>query len=1131
MSKKVFEHPEPKAGDLVGPKYWKSLDEKTGSMEFRSWLEREFPDGASESSGVNRRHFLKIMGASFGLAGLGLAGCREPRNHILPYAKMPERTIPGIPVYYATSFPGATANEPLLVETHQHRPTKIEGNPSYLAGGKGTSGYAQASVLDLYDPDRAQFSYGPNRAQLSRADVIAALKEIAATAEKTQGAGLAFLAEGSSSPTRARLVEQLRIKFPKAVWAEHEPVDDAAGNKALSALFGKPVRAQYDFAKAKRILALEADFLHRGDGALGHAKGFAQARRVDSAADAGKMNRLYAVESTYTLTGAAADHRLRLATSHLPAFTAALTATLLEKTQGDAVLIQALRSKAEGLSVDSQWIDACVEDLLENRGASMVVAGAELPAAVHALVALMNERIGAVGSTLHYVATPESKVVSLAEMVKNPATTVIVLGGNPAYTAPADVDWNGFYKAAKQVVRLGYHSPRYDETSSATTLHSNGLFVASTHYLEEWGDGRTADGTYVPVQPMIRPIFDGFQELEVLALLLGNSSDPYALVKETFQGVASLAGIEDVPSAFAAWLAEGVLRGTGYAFAKVAVDTGKVRKIAEGIPAPAALSRQQLEFRILPDSHVWDGRYANNGWLQEVPDSLMKTCWENVIAISPKLAADLAIEPEPMMINRLGQLNRNINQLVDGKLQCPIATLTLAGKTIQGPVFIMPGLADYTVALTLGYGRKNVGRIGAKVPERVHEKKIEGIGFDVYPFVTTAAPACATGGTLALTGEKVFLCSTQDHWSLEGRDIIREANASDYQKNPKFAQEMGIESHSPKVYGKDDGLSVSEKAATQPRGNSAYETPTFDKPFPNVKVWQGHEDQFPGAQQWGMSIDLNTCTGCNACVVACQSENNIPIVGRDQTMKGRSMHWMRLDRYFFDGRQPGETMHLPEDPQVTFMGMSCVHCELAPCESVCPVNATVHDPDGLNVMAYNRCVGTRYCANNCPYKVRRFNFLDYSDRHIGRFYEGPLGPKGKPELHKMVMNPDVTVRMRGVMEKCTYCVQRIQQAKIRQKVSARNSGDVKVPDGAIQVACQQVCPADAIVFGDVSDPQSAVAKAKASDRTYSVLGYLNVRPRTTYQAKLRNPNPKMPGGGKSPLSRVEYDGKNTHGGH
>ena len=450
--------------------------------------------------------------------------------------------------------------------------------------------------------------------------------------------------------------------------------------------------------------------------------------------------------------------------------------------------------------------------------------------------------------------------------------------------------------------------------------------------------------------------------------------------------------------------------------------------------------------------------------------------------------------------------------------------------TITGPVFIMPGMADYTIGLQLGFGRRVAGRIATRVDERL-AGRITGNGFDTYPFVTASAPAVRTGVKFTLTGATVAVCNMQDHWSMEGRDIVREGNVEDLKKNENFAK-LGIDGHAPAVYGKDGNMAPAAKAITTPRGNSAYEHPAHGV-APNVAVWKGHEDKFPALQQWGMSIDLNTCTGCNACVTACQSENNIPIVGREQVLKGRNMHWIRLDRYFFDGRAAAGNA-IPEDPQVTFMGVACQHCETAPCETVCPANATVHDDQGLNTMAYNRCIGTRYCANNCPYKVRRFNFLDFNKRVDGHYYEGPLGPeksvKDPADLPQLQKNPDVSVRMRGVMEKCTYCVQRIQEAKIQAKVRARdNSPDINVRDGAIQVACQQACPAGAIEFGDITDPKSRVAKAKASTRSYGALTYLNTRPRTTYQAKLRNLNLRMPGANLVPLSRLEMNGRASHG--
>jgi molybdopterin-containing oxidoreductase family iron-sulfur binding subunit len=538
----------------------------------------------------------------------------------------------------------------------------------------------------------------------------------------------------------------------------------------------------------------------------------------------------------------------------------------------------------------------------------------------------------------------------------------------------------------------------------------------------------------------------------------------------------------------------------------------------------APLSATNLEVRFKPSSHSGDGRYANNGWLMECPDAMTKLTWDNAILISPRLAKELEqrdgiqIFPNKSPMNKKsdffegakGTLQSNKAVFKRGKEQAVVARLTLNGRTIVAPIHVLPGMANYTIELPLGMGRTEVGRVG------------RGVGFNAYKVRDSDSTSIAVGATLELTEETYNLANTQEHWSMEGRAIVREGTAEYYNKHPDFATKMGVESHAPANYGKDDSKTLQQKASNQYRGNSAYDHPKFTDPPPNVNAWKGKEARakFPDAQQWGLAIDMNTCFGCSACVVACQSENNIPIVGKDQVLRGREMHWMRIDRYFSAKEYKQE--EVPEDVQVSFMGVSCQHCENAPCEQVCPVNATVHDRQGLNVMAYNRCVGTRYCANNCPYKVRRFNFFDWNKRQIGEFYKGPLGPVDEPELHKMQKNPNVTVRMRGVMEKCTYCTQRIEAAKIDQKRIAGASGNVKVPDGKIKTACQQVCPTDAITFGDISDPNSEVSKMKASDRNYSVLGYLNVRPRTTYLARLRNPNPKMPDAYKKPYAYAQY---------
>lgn len=1109
MSKKVLQHPVALPGEPTGPVYWRSLDERNKTPEFLTRAEREFVDGAAGISPVERREFLMLMGASFGLAGLGLAGCREPRNHTLPYAKEPENTIPGVATYYASSFPGEFAHQPILVETHQHRPTKIEGNPSHHASGGASSKFAQASVLDMYDPDRAQVSLAADGSVLSVAAARVLVRDLAAAARATAGEGLAFLARPSASPTRARLVAAFKRAYPKARWVEYTPVAQGRADAVLGA------RALPDYAQARRVLSLDRDFLGAHDATVEDTRAYSSARRADTAAAAEKMTRLYVVESVFSLTGAAADHRLRAATSHISGLAILFAAEVLAQAGQSGA--PALKAKVSGIAVDARWVTECVTDLVNApRGEALIVAGDHLSADAHRAVALANQALGA---AVRYVAAPIPAGPTLAALAAQPAGTLIILGGNPVYDAPADVDFAAAVSSARTVVRLGYHGPAFDETS-ALVKASAGTFLAASHYLESWSDGRTASGVYVPVQPMIDPLFATITELDVLAPFAGSDQEPAALVRETFNLLSKDASAE----AFAAWLAEGVLAGSGFAAAQPAVSVGQIQAFA----APA-LSFDALEARLLPSVHSGDGLAANNGWLAEAPDPMSKTVWENIILISPKLAAKLAIEPTEMLINKVGALNRNINQLVAGRLMCRLATLALEGRTVTGPVFIMPGMADHTIGLQLGFGRTVAGRIATRVAERL-AGRVTGNGFDVYPFVSAAAPAFRTGVRLALTDETVAVCNMQDHWSMEGRDILREGNAEDMRQRADFAK-LGIDGHAPAVYGKDGLMSPALKATTTPRGNSSHELPNHTV-APNVAVWRGHEDKFPQLQQWGMSIDLNTCTGCNACVTACQSENNIPIVGREQVLKGRNMHWIRLDRYFFDGRAAAGNA-IPEDPQVTFMGVACMHCETAPCETVCPANATVHDDQGLNTMAYNRCIGTRYCANNCPYKVRRFNFLDFNKRVDGHYYEGPLGPelkvKDPADLPQLQKNPDVTVRMRGVMEKCTYCVQRIQEAKIQAKVRARNSADINVRDGAIKVACQQACPAGAIEFGDITDPKSRVAQAKASSRSYGALTYLNTRPRTSYQAKLRNLNPRMPGARLLPLSRLEMDGRAAHG--
>jgi len=1097
--KRTFDHPAPSERELTGPKYWRSLDELAATPGFKAQVEREFPADASTLNGVDRRQFFKIMAASFALGGVGLAaGCRRPEKHILPYGKSVEEIIPGLPLYFASAMPSRKGAIPILVETHQGRPTKIEGNPTYAPYGGATNAFVQASVLDLYDPDRATVSTVKGAA-VSAAAVQDLLAQINATAG--DGSGLAFLAGQSASPTRAALVAKLRAKFPKAIWAEYEAAQDEASASAAQAAFGQNVKPVYQFAKAKRVVAIDADFFQSESHALYYTREFSKGRKVVKKDDA--MNRLYSIESAFSLVGSMADHRLRLASSHMLAFIAALAG----KVSGDATFAPL----SQGLEFKDQdkWLDACAADLLAHKGESVIIAGSHLPPQVHAIAYALNVVLGNVGKTVEFVEVPAGNaatISTLAGSIKSGSVkTLVILGGNPAYDAPADLGFADLIKSVPNVVRYGYY---VDETSQVSGTH-----LHAAHYLESWGDARTADGTIVPVQPMIVPLFNGLTEIEVLARIAGESvTDSYTLVYNTITG---LIGGGNADHVFRQFLHDGVLQGTAYKKVNVRFNAAGLAPIFSLAPKFVALSEENLEVRFTFDAKVDDGRFANNGWLQECPDPITKISWDNAILVSPKLAKHLKIDPAGSLLQVARKENANYKQ---GKEQAFIGEVTLNGVTVRGPLHIQPGLSNYTIVLPLGYGRTVSGRVG------------KGVGHNFYPLRTTSALAFATGATLKVTEDVYALANTQEHWSMEGREIVREENfKEDGTTDLGFVHSFGTESHAPSNLGEENSiaelakLSPEERAKRKallavetPRGQSLYDHPNFT-----------------GTHQWGMSIDLNTCIGCNACIIACQAENNIPIVGKDQVLRGREMHWIRLDRYYSDGNiesaafgGPGNK-EIPEDPQVSIQPVGCQHCELAPCEIVCPVNATVHDEEGLNTMAYNRCIGTRYCANNCPYKVRRFNFFDWNKRSLDELYMGPLGKSGMPELVKMVKNPDVTVRMRGVMEKCTYCVQRIQQAKIKQKVKAGASDHVEIPDGTVKTACQQVCPVDGVTFGNIKDPTSAVSKAKALQQDYALLGYLNVRPRTTYLGKLRNPNPAMPDYAALPLSRTEYEKKNN----
>ncbi|MBC2604484.1 TAT-variant-translocated molybdopterin oxidoreductase [Pelagicoccus albus] len=1082
MKRAPYNHPETAAQS--GPRYWRSLDDLSQSPEFLAQVEREFGPEASEMNEVDRRHFFKIMAASFAIGGLGFAGCRRPDAHILPHSKMPEHQIPGQALYYATGFPLRGETLPLLIETHTGRPTKVEGNAEHPGYKGGTTRKAQAAILDLYDPDRAT-SHTKGSSKISNADVDDLLASLGKKYAGTSGAGAAVLAESSSSPTRLRLKKAFLAAFPEATWAEFDAIDSSNAAVAAAKLTGnEQLKPKYDLSKAARILAVDADFLDEEEGSVQFSKQFSAGRKVRSSKDS--MNRLYSVESNFSLTGAMADHRKRLASSQMVSFLAAIALELDLGVEGNA-LGSVLTPLASTLDADTQeWAAKCAEDLSSHKGESLVFVGQHLSPEAHGLGLLINEKLGNLKKTVSLVAVDNGATASIQDLAASiesgSVSSLVILGGNPVYNAPAGLDFASLLDSVEEVVRLGYYS---DETSEKASYN-----ILQAHFLEAWGDGRTYGGDVVAQQPMILPLFDGLSEIEVLARILGEANaDGYSLVYATFQGANADAG----KHAFDGFLNEG-FSASAYAVANNNISGIELAELLSDYSAPSAPSKDHLEVRFVNDPSVDDGRFINNGWLQECPDPMTKLTWDNAIIVSPRFAKDLGIVA-PDSANQIA--HKNPNKVRDGIQFASVATITVDGREVTGAIHIQPGLDNYTVVLPLGYGREKTGRVGT------------GSGFSAYAIRT--ATAFVTNATLALTGAEYQLAETQEHWSMEGRAIVREGNLDDYAADPSFVHAMGMESHSPAIYGDAADMSTQEKITKTPRGGSIYEHPDLT-----------------GVHQWGMSIDLNVCTGCNSCVIACQSENNIPIVGRDQVRRGREMHWIRLDRYFSSGAT--DKTEIPEDPQVSVQPIACMQCETAPCETVCPVNATVHDEEGLNAMAYNRCIGTRYCANNCPYKVRRFNFFDYQQRQLDKLYLGPLAPKGMPELVQMAQNPDVSVRMRGVMEKCTFCVQRINQAKIAQQAKAGDSDDVRVRDGAIKVACEQACPTDAIVFGDLKDPDSRVSDLFDNERTYSLLGYLNTRPRTTFMARIRNPNPKMPDYGDLPLSTVEYNNA-SHGSH
>jgi molybdopterin-containing oxidoreductase family iron-sulfur binding subunit len=973
-------------------RYWQSLEELAEAPEFLERLHREFPQSASElDDPAGRRSFLKIMGASMALAGV--TGCtRQPDEKIVPYVKAPEDMIPGRPMYFATAVLHGGYAHGVLVESHMGRPTKIEGNPLHPASLGATSAQDQADILNLYDPDRSRtLTYlGEIR---TWPDFTAALRSALDAQKASRGAGVRVLTETVTSPTLGAQLAGILRELPAAKWHQWEPGGGHSRRAGALLAFGRPTDTRYDFTQANVVLSLDSDFACAGPGAQRYIRDFTSTRRLDGGRTA--MSRLYAVESSPGLVGAAADHRLRLKPSEVEAFAKALDGAL-----GGA-------SAAGGPW--AAWIDAVAADLQSNQGRSVIVPGECQTPAVHAIAHALNARLGNVGRTVlngpPAEVRPEDQFASLRDLAydmdRGAVSLLVVLGGNPAFTAPADLDFAAKMDKVPLRVHLGLYQ---DETGERCHWH-----IPQAHSLESWGDARAFDGTVTILQPLIAPLYPGAKSaVEVLAAFSPRpATSGHDVVREQWRTSGAMGG--DFEKAWRRALHDGVVAG---APAPAPLPGGFAPVSAP--PAPPAASGMEIAFR--PDPTIDDGRYANNAWLQELPKPLTKVTWENVAHLSPATAARLGIEVQ-------ASARGTYTDVVE---------LRYRGRTLRAPAWIQPGHPDDTVTIHYGYGRRRVGKVG------------EGAGFDAFALRTSDAPWSGTGLEVAKTGDRTMVACTQDHWSMEDRAVVRAGTLDGYLSAPDYARKAV---HDP------------------PRSMTMY---------PNYR-YEGHA--------WGMSIDLNACVGCNACVVACQSENNIPVVGKQQVAMNREMHWLRIDRYYAGGESDPATYHQP---------MACVHCENAPCEVVCPVAATVHSDEGLNDMVYNRCVGTRYCSNNCPYKVRRFNFFLYADFETTSY--------------KLMRNPDVTVRSRGVMEKCTYCVQRINQAKMEATADGR-----ALKDGDIVTACQQACPSQAIVFGDLNDKASRVAKLKAEPRSFGVLADLNTRPRTTYLAAVRNPNPALSG--------------------
>jgi MoCo/4Fe-4S cofactor protein with predicted Tat translocation signal len=982
--------------------FWRVLEEQAGDPAFQERLYNEFPSEIEAiTDPVQRRTFLKLMGASMALAGV-TACTRQPVEKIVPYVRQPEELIPGKPMFFATAMAVGGVATGLLVESHEGRPTKIEGNALHPGSLGAADVYSQAAILGLYDPDRATTltNLGEIRPWSS---FLGAIRAALAAQQPFKGAGLRILTESISSPTLAAQIRDVLSRYPQAKWHQWDP---ASGNNARvgsKLAFGEFVDQRFALERADVIVTLDSDFLAIGPGCVRYARDFAGRRRAEEAA---RMNRLYSIESMPTSTGSRADHRLALRPSRVTAAAGYLAGTLGAGTAGAA-------GGTSWSDAERRFLAAVGRDLLAHRGASLVVAGESQPPEVHALAHAMNTTLGNVGSTVVYTSTveaePADQMASLrdlvADMTAGKVDVLVIVSANPVYSAPADVKFADAMNKVQLRVRLGLHE---DETSALCHWQ-----IPEAHFLEAWSDARAYDGTASIVQPLIAPLYGGKSAHELLAAMTDRPErSAYEIIREHWKVDPKADGN------WRKWLHDGVVPNSAYEpkAVNVAADLG-ARLASRSSATPSS----GLEIGFRNDPSVLDGRFANNGWLQELPKPITKVTWDNAIFVSPATTARLK-----------GENTASYEGGEHGTIESDVFEIKAAGRTVRGAMFAVPGHADDCATVHLGYGRRRGGTTAV------------GAGFDANAIRSAESP-WYTSAELVRTGETYPVACTQYHHLTEGRDIIRAVTRDEYVRNPK-------------------------SMTTGPG--------TEEPPARTITLYPEYE--YTG-YKWGMAIDVNACIGCNACVVGCQAENNIAIVGKDQVMHGREMHWIRVDSYF-----RGE----PANPETFFQPVPCMQCENAPCEPVCPVGATVHSHEGLNDMVYNRCVGTRYCSNNCPYKVRRFNFFLYQDWNT-------------PTL-KLARNPDVSIRSRGVMEKCTYCVQRINEAKIQSEKEGR-----KVRDGEIRTACQQTCPSDAIVFGDLNDPNSRVATLKAEERNYGLLAELNTRPRTTYLGALRNVNPEL----------------------